>query len=168
MKTVKGDLIQMFMSHQFDIIIHGCNCFNTMGAGFARQIAENFPGALEVDQMTEAGDITKLGNWTIYDFYSAQTSEYWQKKYPEKFKGGANQAILNLYTQYEPGPNLCMPALELGLFKIGKKIDKMARIGMPMIGCGIAGGNWDEVKVLVEKHMGDNDLTVVEYAPVTA
>ena len=35
MNIVKGDLIKSAKEGQFDVIIHGCNCFNTMGAGIA-------------------------------------------------------------------------------------------------------------------------------------
>ena len=45
MKIVKGDLLQMGKDGTFDIILHGCNCFNTMGAGIAAQIATKFPDA---------------------------------------------------------------------------------------------------------------------------
>lgn len=49
--TVKGDLISIFKSGAGHLI-HGCNCFHTMGAGIARQIAQEFPQALETDKMT--------------------------------------------------------------------------------------------------------------------
>lgn len=35
MKTIKGDLIQLALANEFDVIIHGCNCFCTMGKGIA-------------------------------------------------------------------------------------------------------------------------------------
>ena len=44
--TVKGDLISIFKSGAGHLI-HGCNCFHTMGAGIARQIVREFPQALE-------------------------------------------------------------------------------------------------------------------------
>lgn len=33
MKYIIGDLLKLADDGQFDVIVHGCNCFNTMGAG---------------------------------------------------------------------------------------------------------------------------------------
>ncbi len=33
MKTIQGNLIHFAQSSEFDLIVHGCNCFCTMGAG---------------------------------------------------------------------------------------------------------------------------------------
>jgi len=37
MKIIKGDLIELIKKGYFDVVIHGCNCFCTMGSGFAKQ-----------------------------------------------------------------------------------------------------------------------------------
>ena len=33
MNYIKGDLIKLFKDKHFDVLIHGCNCFCTMGKG---------------------------------------------------------------------------------------------------------------------------------------
>ena len=38
MKIIKGDLIKLALQGEFDVIVHGCNCFCTMGAGIAKSI----------------------------------------------------------------------------------------------------------------------------------
>ena len=43
MNTIKGDLIDLAIEGKFDLIVHGCNCFNTMGKGIAKSIRQNFP-----------------------------------------------------------------------------------------------------------------------------
>ncbi len=45
MKIIKGDLIKLALDGKFDVIIHGCNCYCTMGAGFAKAIQAEFPEA---------------------------------------------------------------------------------------------------------------------------
>ena len=40
MNKIKGDLIKFAINGKFDVIIHGCNCFCTMGAGIAKTIKE--------------------------------------------------------------------------------------------------------------------------------
>ena len=49
MKKVYGDLIEMAEHGDFDVIVHGCNCFCTMGAGIALQIKHHFPEAYYAD-----------------------------------------------------------------------------------------------------------------------
>ena len=77
---VKGNLLDLAEAFKFDIVVQGCNCFNTMGGGIAREIAEKYPSAARVDRNTQYGDYNKLGNWTEFD--------------TGRFK------IINAYTQY--------------------------------------------------------------------
>ncbi len=37
MKEITGNLITLGLAGDFEVIIHGCNCFNTMGSGVAAQ-----------------------------------------------------------------------------------------------------------------------------------
>ena len=67
MKEVKGDLIELAQAGHFDVITHGCNFFNTMGAGIAPQIKKAFPDAWYADNRTTRGDIMKLGCYTQTD-----------------------------------------------------------------------------------------------------
>ena len=55
MKIVAGDLLQLALDDHFDVIIHGCNCFCTMGAGIAASIRLEFPEALSADADTKKG-----------------------------------------------------------------------------------------------------------------
>ena len=43
---VDGDLIKLAKEAKFDVIVHGCNCLSTMGAGIAPQMAAAFGGEL--------------------------------------------------------------------------------------------------------------------------
>jgi len=40
MKIVNGDLIKMALAGEFDVIVHGSNCFCNFGAGIAKQIRD--------------------------------------------------------------------------------------------------------------------------------
>lgn len=40
MNSIKGDLIKLAIDSEFDLIIHGCNGFCTMGAGIAKTIKQ--------------------------------------------------------------------------------------------------------------------------------
>lgn len=154
-KEIKGDLIQLAKEGHFDIICHGANCLSVMGAGIAAQIAKEFPIAAAVDRLdftpTKHG---KLGNFTV----GIHHYPYGSNRIPLE--------IVNLYTQYEPGPNLDYEALILCLRKINRLCkDQNRKIGLPQIGCGIAGGDWERVKAIIQQELTDVDYTVVIYEP---
>ena len=61
MKVTEGDLIKKAKKGEFDLIVHGCNCFCTMGGGIAKGIKSEFPEAFDADQETPKGSKEKLG-----------------------------------------------------------------------------------------------------------
>ena len=151
MKVVKGNLLDMADNGDFDVIVHGCNCFHTMGAGIALQIAQRYPDALHADiYQTKSGDHTKLGDYSdamlMTDFGGLQ--------------------IINAYTQYSTGGfAVSYDAIDKVFKKIAKDTDKSLYIGYPMIGAGLAGGDWDIIKVIINKALDGFNHTLVEYAP---
>lgn len=150
-REITGDLIELALKGEFDVITHGCNCFCTMGAGIAPQMAKAF-GCDEffLERNVEKGSIDKLG---CIDWLS---------------KNGV--AIVNSYTQYHYGKNhvdgipnpIDYEALTLCLRKINH-IFKGKHIGLPQIGCGLAGGDWNKVKEIIKKELKDCIITVVIY-----
>ena len=64
MNIVKGDLIKLAKQGESDVIVHGCNCYCTMGAGIAKSIKSNFPQAYQADQQTVKGSADKLGTYS--------------------------------------------------------------------------------------------------------
>lgn len=63
MKEVNGDLIRMAMEGQFDVFIHGCNCYCQMGKGIALSIKDKFPEAYKADCKTKKAANEKLGSY---------------------------------------------------------------------------------------------------------
>lgn len=119
------------------IIVHGCNCMCTMGAGIARQIREQFPAAYQADQKTLWGDKNKLGSFT-YAF--------------EERANGDKVAIVNAYTQYiytRTEVDLDYDALRLVMVRICEYFPQKI-IAMPRIGCGLAGGDWEKVRTILD------------------
>ena len=137
----KGNLLDLAEAGEFDVIIHGANCFCTMGAGIAREISERYPLCAEIDKLTESGEYMKLGNWTEFD--------------------QGTFLILNCYTQYKMSRGgdvfeytAFQMILEKILFMYGDK-----RIGMPYIGMGLAGGNKDSILQMIEWFASEVDKT---------
>ena len=132
LKHAKGNLIDMAENGDFDVIVQGCNCFNTMGGGIAREIRERYPLCAEIDNLTEAGEYMKLGNWTEYD--------------------QGTFLIINAYTQYNVSRQ--EDVFEYSAFAlILQKLEHAygdKRIGLPYIGMGLAGGKKEVIIPMIE------------------
>ena len=134
MNIINGDLLALGKEGKFDIILHGCNCYNTMGAGVAAQIAQQFPDAQIADNETVRGDPGKLGTYTI--------------------GMGGRLVILNCYTQYGMSRGDVDDVFEYNAFE--RVLDKIVhrfgkwRIGLPLIGMGLAGGDEGRIMPMIE------------------
>ena len=149
MKIIQGDLIQLAIEGQFDLIIHGCNCFCTMGAGIALQIKKRFPKALAADLKTPKGDPKKLGTYSMA---------------VERTPKG-KICIINAYTQYhhsDAGVLADYQAIQTVFEKI-KKDFPGNRIGYPKIGAGLAGGDFNIIKKIIQTALAGENHTLVEY-----
>jgi O-acetyl-ADP-ribose deacetylase (regulator of RNase III) len=133
----KGNLLDLAEAGEFDIVVQGCNCFNTMGGGIAREIAERYPMVADVDRYSERGNYNKLGNWTSGDIVTNNDHTF---------------RIINAYTQYDMSQGTDVfeyVAFELILQKLIHAYgDK--RIGLPYIGMGLAGGDKDIIIPMIE------------------
>ena len=81
MKIIQGDLIKKAKDGEFDLIIHGCNCFCTMGAGIAKGIKNNFPQAFQADQMTLKGSKAKLGTCSFAEIVTSKIIQIFKFNY---------------------------------------------------------------------------------------
>ena len=147
-QEIEGNLIDLAFEGNFDLIGHGANCQKTMGAGIAKEIAERIPQAYEVDKRDKRFSIMKLGCFTTSCFIVEGVKEYCE--------------ILNLYTQYNPGANIDYEALTLCLRKVNMMY-KNCHIGLPYIGAGIAGGNWEKILTIIKEELKDMKVTIVKY-----
>ncbi len=149
MICIKGDLITLALDGQFDVIVHGCNCFCAMGAGIAKQIRNTFPQAYAADLETMSGDKNKLGN---YSSALVQSS-------------GRQLIVINGYTQYQyagTGIFADYGAIET-LFNRIKKDFPEKRIGYPKIGAGLAKGDWEKIIQIIDLALAGVTHTFVEY-----
>lgn len=156
MKHAKGDLLAMARNGEFDIIVHGCNCFCTMGSGIARQIREEYPEAYKVDCETEAGDRNKLGDFTAVTTKDgfAIVNGYTQYSFN---RGGANEDVF----EYD--------AFEILLANLLEEAGS-SRFGFPYIGMGLAGGDRERIIAYLEdfaQKVEDRggSVTLVEFQP---
>jgi O-acetyl-ADP-ribose deacetylase (regulator of RNase III) len=122
------------------IIVHGCNAQGAMGAGVARLVRDQFPLAYQVyrnqfeSQGLEVGEIIPA---TV----------------------APDLIIVNAITQKFTGTDRVQVDY-LGLSACFDKVALLARessleVHFPLIGCGLAGGSWDEVAPRIERALGD-------------
>ena len=157
LKHAKGNLLDLAEAGEFDVIIHGCNCFNTMGGGIAREIRERYPHIAEMDRQTPKGSHMKLGNY--------MSGPNWRGAGRAKFE------IINAYTQYDmsTGANVFeYTAFQLILEKLVFEYPSK-RFGLPYIGMGLDGGNKERIMAMIEDFANKvsakgGSVTLVEYS----
>lgn len=160
-EIIKGDLIKLAEEGKFDAIAHGCNCMHTMGSGIAISLNHYTGGLLlEEDKKTPYGDINKLGTFSKLYF-----NDVW---------------IYNLYTQYipvHPGivgvhwNSLFWSLYNMIVDDLIENFDEdhgPINVGIPLIGCGLAGGTKEDfLKTISVFDFLEDDMpitiTVVEY-----
>lgn len=147
-KEIKGNLLTLSKEGRFDMIGHGCNTQKNMGGGIALSLKNMYPKAYEVDKATNA----VMGEYSICRDYE-------------------ECIILNIYSQYYPGGknNFGIDSKEnryLALNKAFKSINKEFKgkhIGLPLIGAGLAGLEWNKVKEIIGNNLTDMDVTIVHF-----
>ncbi len=151
MKTTQGDLIRLARDGEFDLIVHGCNCFGTMGAGIAKGIKAAFPQAFKADQATARGSKAKLGTCSFAEITA----------------NGKTVIVVNAYTQFDwrgSGPKVEYEAVGSCMRWIKERFPGK-RIGLPKIGAGLAGGDWTIIAAIIDEELAGEDVTLVEYMP---
>lgn len=149
MKIIQGDLIALAEKGEFDLIIHGCNCFCAMGAGIAKSTRQAFPQAYQADLKTQKGDKSKLGSIT------------WAKV----ALADKELIVVNAYTQYRfswKGKDADYEAIRSAFREIKNQFSGL-KIAYPAIGAGLAGGDWAKIAAIISEELNGEDHTFVEY-----
>lgn len=153
MKEIKGDLIALFQAGQFDLLIHGCNCFCTWGRGFALQLKKAYPLAYQTDSQTIKGDPKKLGTFTVTHI-----------QFPNDPKW---RYIINLYSQYDyrgTGVRVDYEALRRGFNSIKSQFSGY-QMAYPALGAGLGGGDWTLISQIIDQTLEGEDHTLVTLPP---
>lgn len=140
-KIVQGDLFYA----DVDILAHGCNCKNGFGSGVAGMMAKFHPRAKTA--------------------YHARFFEQGWKLGDVQFVPSNDQIIANCATQNEYYPRDRMHADYYAIRQSMEKVKEFAKnaglsIGVPKIGCGLAGGDWSIVKGILDEVFTDYDVAV--------
>jgi O-acetyl-ADP-ribose deacetylase (regulator of RNase III) len=165
-KEINGDLFEHIFNLEFDVIAQGCNCFNNQGAGIALQFVKYFKTNEFKLEKVSNGDINKLGliDYEL-QYYSKLDKTFHQ--YPNEYESQIHRLyIVNCYTQYHYGKKYGIPfdydAFTLCMKKINFKF-KNKKIGLPMIGAGLAGGNWNIISNIIKNELKDCYVTIIKF-----
>ena len=142
---VKADILTDLDPDKKTVVIHGCNCLHTMGAGIAKYLKQKYPLVLVVDKDTPYGKRTKLGTLSIAGIH-------------------ANLHIVNCYTQFDYRRSAKQPPVDYhAISKCLKRVLYLYKgweIRSPKIGCGLAGGDWSKVEPMF------NDILALEQVKI--
>lgn len=154
--TMQGNLIDLAEQGVFDLIVHGCNCQNTMKSGIAGEIASRYPEVAMKDSLTKKGDSAKLGSFSMCRVQSPKTLNTF--------------IVVNMYTQEFYGRNenvvYCnYSAIKYGFEKLARLMKQHGlqdyRIGYPKIGAGLANGEWSIIEAIINQQLEGFDHTLV-------
>lgn len=165
---VHGDLIKLALDGKFDVIAHGCNCRSKMGSGLAPQMAKVF-GCDEFPMELWGPNINKLGN-IDYQTFIIRENKVMSLESTENNNNDPKLTVVNAYTQFNYGRNhkdgdlkpLDYEALTLCMRKLNIEFTGK-HIGLPKIGAGLAGGDWDYIKDIIKRELKDCNVTIVHY-----
>lgn len=148
--NIDGDLVK---GREADVFCHQCNCFGRMGAGIAKQIAKTYPAVEQADKdnLRRKGAYGQFGTILPVDC-------------------GDGRICVNMYSQFGFGKGL-----QTDYEKFDSCLQKLVRylkdypektVGFPyMIGCGLAGGDWnvigEKLRAFAEKI--PNDVYIVRW-----
>lgn len=158
---VRGDIIHLAKEGNYEVIAHGNNCFCNQDRGVAKHFANAFrtndPSVYKLEDQRFKGDINKLGQiesrkhvWDIDQLGSKPSKSVY---------------VVNAYTQYRYGNqevHVDYDAIRLCFRKINHRF-KGKHIGLPMIGAGLAKGDWVVIERIIQQEFKDCAVTIVEY-----
>jgi len=137
-----------------DVVCHGCNCFCVMGAGAALSIRRKYPEVLsEEKRKYTKGNIEILGKVLFVSI------------------DGGKRHIANMHTQYYYGRTkrryVNYEAVYLCLEEVRRHVERRetfesreVTVGMTKIGCGLAGGSWKIIRLMVKKVFGKRTIKI--------
>ena len=148
-KYKKGDIIQALTDKEIDCFGHGINCIGGFGSGIAGQISKKYPKCK-----------------AYYHKYHEDFGLHTGVTFPFTIENKG--VIMNMATQYNCGYDgkkyVSYDAIEECLIKLKDYCkSKNLKVGLPKIGAGLAGGNWNIIEKIIEETFQDYEVTIYEF-----
>jgi O-acetyl-ADP-ribose deacetylase (regulator of RNase III) len=135
------------------IICHICNDSGAWGAGFVLAISARWPQPEQAYRDWYANRATNDFGLGSVQFVQVET-DIW---------------VANMIGQRDirsgpDGPPIRYEAVDACLAKVGTQARELsASVHMPRIGCGLAGGRWEEIEPLIRKNLIERGIAVTVY-----
>lgn len=149
-KEVKGDLLSVTKG----FIVHGCNAHGVMGSGVAKQIRAKYPKCYDI-YSNYCKDLREFtDSMIVFEHNILGVVPMYQHD---------DLIIFNAITQFNYGTDSRKVDYE-AVYRAFETINAyiMGQVGVdrvlnfPMIGCGLAGGNWNIVKTIIDEVVDDS------------
>jgi len=136
-----GDL---FAQEDLKALAHGCNCAGAMGKGIAVGFKERYPQMYKLYQsFCKAGAVPG----EVFPYYDRDT----------------DVVIYNLMTQRHWTTPATIEAIEQSVRTMMEMLQdiQIKTVGIPKIGCGLGGLNWDDVRPTLDELSCEHGVTIV-------
>lgn len=163
-EIIQGDLFDT--AHRFDALAQGVNTQGIMGAGIAVTFMNKFPDMYEEYQyLCEKFGPALGGLLHAYRDYE-ETKLTFSPVGDGTFTLDVDTlepAIYNMFSQIMPGRNGDYRLLQQAAIQVLFDAEEMEydRVGLPWIGCGIAGLEKHNVSNIFEQVWGDSDIEFI-------
>lgn len=147
---INGNLVKAVRDGKIkhSIIVHGCNCLGIMGAGIAAQFKDHVPVVYAQYRLVYLSDSERFGASNTLKLGSAQSVHT-----------GYGNYVINGMTQQDIGGGVQVDYDAIR--SVFKQVNETANalrsnsINFPLIGCGLAGGDWDIVSKIIEEEIDE-------------
>jgi O-acetyl-ADP-ribose deacetylase (regulator of RNase III) len=135
------------------IIVHVCNDIGAWGKGFVMALSKRWS---EPESRFKA-------------WYRERKSNDFELGAVQFVKVEDDLWVANMIGQHglkptKEGPPIRYNAVEKCLGKVAKKAKELdASVHMPRIGCGLAGGKWEEMEPIIIRQLSEKDIAVYVY-----
>jgi O-acetyl-ADP-ribose deacetylase (regulator of RNase III) len=141
---LKGDIF----SSKLQTLTCPVNCKGVMGKGLALEFKKTFPGLSEAyKQACDIGHL-RIGRpwiWKVNDVRQVMcfpTKNHWNKPSTYEYISWGFVGLFQLHLQGE-----------------------IQSLALPPLGCGLGGLEWDKVKPMLDKDLGDLPIKIEVYEP---
>lgn len=152
-KYKNGDLLKS----DCNVICHQVNCQGVMGSGIAKTIRAKYPIVYLSYLQKHKNQGSKLGSIDVVKVDGNIGEKRWVVNlYAQEYylPRGINHTNYDMFRK-------CIKALKQELSEYVKITKAQFKIGFPYgIGCGLAGGNWEIVKKILETEFGGAEWNV--------
>jgi len=142
-RYVTGDIFKS----DAQTITNTVNLRGVMGKGLALKFKDTFPGLFESYVLDVVEKRIAIGSPTIWK--------------------GKEKWVINFPTKDDWRKPSSYEYIEKGLAGLREKLDEWAvlSLAIPALGCGLGSLDWNEVRPMIVRHLGDLDMVIEVYEP---